>query len=173
MTGFIQRFRGALAAAGLIVRPTADTPDTDSPSLTSGSGAPAATEPNGSLYARTTGKIYQRVSGAWQDLMDAAVHLITDTGNYYAGANVEAALQEVGADFALLKTGQLTVANGTNSGTAVVGTAYNGKPAFACMNAQDGTIHVVGAVVASGTLTVGLSGNVTADRLVGYFIDGR
>ena len=40
-----------------------------SPTVTSGSGAPSATEPNGSVYLRTNGSsastLYVRVSGAW------------------------------------------------------------------------------------------------------------
>ena len=36
-----------------------------SPTLTSGSGAPSASEPNGSMYFRTNGVEYNRVAGAW------------------------------------------------------------------------------------------------------------
>jgi hypothetical protein len=40
-----------------------------SPTVTSGSGAPSASEPNGSVYLRTNGAaantLYMRISGAW------------------------------------------------------------------------------------------------------------
>ena len=41
-----------------------------SPTITSGSGAPTATEPNGSLYMRTNAAnadeaLYSRIGGAW------------------------------------------------------------------------------------------------------------
>jgi hypothetical protein len=43
---------------------------TTSPTITSGTGAPSATEPNGSVYMRTNGtngddSLYMRIGGAW------------------------------------------------------------------------------------------------------------
>ena len=47
-----------------------DSKGTASPTITAGSGAPSATEPNGSLYLRTDAStaddsLYQRVGGSW------------------------------------------------------------------------------------------------------------
>ena len=66
------RFRSAVGAAfrklTIWTSPSEDKIAT-SPTLTSGSGAPSATEPNGSLYLRTGGAatttLYARISGAW------------------------------------------------------------------------------------------------------------
>lgn len=68
--------------------------------------------------------------------------------------------------------GTLEVASGQSTGTASVGTLYNGRPAFAVLNEVDGTVSVVAAVVAAGTLTVTLSGNTTGDRTVAYRVEG-
>lgn len=66
---FAERLRKAFAAVGIGVRSSATQRDADVPTITSGSGAPSASEPNGSLYMRTGGgadtTLYQRVSGAW------------------------------------------------------------------------------------------------------------
>lgn len=139
ISNLIQRFRGYLSLLGLVVRTSEEAADSASPSITAGSAAPDAAEPNGSFYLRTNGQVYHRTGGAWVELSS-------------------------------IVTGSLTVTNGTNSGTASVGAAYNGKPVVAMLNGQDGSIYVVGASIASGTLTVGLSGNVTANRAVGYVI---
>ena len=71
MASFAYRYRKAIAAVGLGVRPAATTADADVPTVTSGSGAPTATtEPNGSIYLRTNGAIgddslYMRIGGSW------------------------------------------------------------------------------------------------------------
>lgn len=67
---FAYRYRKALAAVGLGVRPAATTADADVPTVTSGTGAPSAAEPNGSLYMRTNGSngddsLYMRIGGSW------------------------------------------------------------------------------------------------------------
>lgn len=41
---------------------------TSGPTITKGSGAPASSEPNGSIYLRTDGYAYSRQSGTWQVL---------------------------------------------------------------------------------------------------------
>ena len=66
---FAQRFRKALRATHVGFA-SADTADADVPTLTSGSGAPTAAEPNGSLYTDTAGTdgddtLYARIGGAW------------------------------------------------------------------------------------------------------------
>ncbi len=71
MASFAYRYRKAIAAVGLGVRPAVDTIDASVPTITSGSGAPTATtEPNGSLYMRTGGangddSLYMRIGGSW------------------------------------------------------------------------------------------------------------
>lgn len=62
--------RKAVAATGFVVKPAAGTVVTSAPVITSGTGAPSAAQPNGSLYIRTDGasatSLYVRVSGAWE-----------------------------------------------------------------------------------------------------------
>lgn len=67
---FAERIRKPLRALGFGVAPAATTADGSVPTITSGSGAPSATEPNGSLYMRTDAStaddvLYARVGGAW------------------------------------------------------------------------------------------------------------
>lgn len=65
-----QNMRSGVAAVGYIVKALpADLPSV-APTVTSGSGAPTATEPNGSIYLRTNGAsadeaIYARIGGSW------------------------------------------------------------------------------------------------------------
>jgi len=65
-----QNMRSGVAAVGYIVKALpADLPSV-APTVTSGSGAPTATEPNGSIYLRTNGAsadeaIYARIAGSW------------------------------------------------------------------------------------------------------------
>ncbi len=58
--------RAAWSFVGLEIRPSADIAG---PTITSGTGAPASAEPNGSVYLRTDGAggstVYERVAGAW------------------------------------------------------------------------------------------------------------
>ena len=74
---FAYRYRKGLAALSLGVRQTATTADSDVPTITSGSGAPSAAEPNGSIYLRTNAgdadqSIYSRIGGAWVAIDGAA-----------------------------------------------------------------------------------------------------
>lgn len=59
----------SLAAAALAIGASPTDDPTTKPSLTTGAGAPSASEPNGSIYLRTDGAadttVYARVSGAW------------------------------------------------------------------------------------------------------------
>lgn len=62
--------RGGVAVVGLAVKTAETTAPLSAPTVTSGSGVPATTEPNGSLYLRTNGTnadtaLYVRVSGSW------------------------------------------------------------------------------------------------------------
>jgi len=65
-----QKFRKALAAVGVVVLSTARESVITAPLITSGTGAPTAADPNGSLYLRTDGSdgddsLYMRIAGAW------------------------------------------------------------------------------------------------------------
>lgn len=67
---FAYRYRKALAAVGLGVRTSATEVDASTPTITAGSGAPSASEPNGSIYMRTNAStaaesIYSRIGGSW------------------------------------------------------------------------------------------------------------
>jgi hypothetical protein len=65
-----QNMRSGVAALGYIVKSSAGQDPTAAPTLTSGAGAPTATEPNGSIYLRTNAAtadeaVYARIGGAW------------------------------------------------------------------------------------------------------------
>jgi hypothetical protein len=64
-----QKLKRALAAYGIVVRVSNTSDLATDPTISSGSGAPSAAEPNGSIYLRTGGAsgttLYMRVSGAW------------------------------------------------------------------------------------------------------------
>ncbi len=65
-----QNMRSGVAALGYVVKSSAGQAPTAAPTLTSGSGAPTATEPNGSIYLRTDAAtadeaVYSRIAGAW------------------------------------------------------------------------------------------------------------
>jgi hypothetical protein len=68
-TSLKTRFRNGFSAAGYIVRNAATSADSTSPTITSGAGAPTASEPDGSMYLRTNGTstttLYLRVASAW------------------------------------------------------------------------------------------------------------
>lgn len=59
------------SAAGIAVRKLSvwlsgkESTIATSPTLSAGTGAASATEPNGSVYLRTNGDVSQRISGAW------------------------------------------------------------------------------------------------------------
>jgi hypothetical protein len=65
-----QNMRSGLAALGYVVKSTASQDPTVAPTVTSGTGVPATTEPNGSIFLRTDGAnadqaIYARIAGSW------------------------------------------------------------------------------------------------------------
>tara|TARA_R110000824_G_C14929815_1_gene648601 strand:+ start:289 stop:525 length:237 start_codon:yes stop_codon:yes gene_type:complete len=74
---FQQKERGTWSFNGVGVKATADELDTVTPTITSGAGAPSATEPNGSLYLRNDGgtadlAIYVRQGAAWIVMLGAS-----------------------------------------------------------------------------------------------------
>lgn len=65
---FASRLRKAFAAVGLGVRSSAAQYDVYVPLITSGTGAPSASDPNGSLWLRTDGPPAYRAGSAWRSL---------------------------------------------------------------------------------------------------------
>ena len=70
MASFVQRWRGACSFVGVGVKATAREVDSDTPQVTSGTGAPSAVLPNGSVYLKTdaadaTDSRHMRIAGAW------------------------------------------------------------------------------------------------------------
>ena len=66
----MQRLRKPLAAVGFGVRSSATQADSVVPTVTSGSGAPSSTEPDGSVYMRTDASdgddaLYSMISSSW------------------------------------------------------------------------------------------------------------
>lgn len=111
-----------------------------SPTVTSGSGAPSASEPNGSLYLRTGGAaattLYLRISGAWvavgaSVLPSASVFLSAEvTGNGSAQNTAHGLGTTPSLVFAIASDhsgGQFTVTYGTHTSTNAVVTVTNGE----------------------------------------------
>lgn len=69
MTRFSSFLKGSLAAVGIGIRSSATQATSSVPTATSGTGAPSASEPDGSVYLRTDGAvgttIYERAAGVW------------------------------------------------------------------------------------------------------------
>jgi len=71
-----QKLKRSIGAYGFIIRTASNSVLANDPSISSGTGVPSATEPNGSTWHRTDGTVgaslYSRVGGAWKALADAA-----------------------------------------------------------------------------------------------------
>ena len=70
MSKFAYRYRKPIAALGLGVRQAATTVDTSVPTITSGTGVPSSTEPNGSVFMRTDASgaaaaLYMMIGSSW------------------------------------------------------------------------------------------------------------
>ena len=75
LSSLFHNLRKPIAATGLAVKTSASQAATSAPTITSGSGAPSASEPDGSVYMRTGGtavltSFYVRVSSAWVAVAD-------------------------------------------------------------------------------------------------------
>lgn len=86
MTDIASKFRRALSAVGFQVKGSADESDDTSPTLTSGAGAPTATEPSGSFYIRNDGAVptslYRSAGGGtWAPVIPAYALSSEVTGN--------------------------------------------------------------------------------------------
>jgi hypothetical protein len=131
------RFRDA---AGVAIRKlVAWTGETEiaiatSPTVTSGSGAPSATEPNGSLYLRTNGgaasTLYARISGAWAPPTPATFLSAEVSGNGSAQSTAHGLATIPTLVFAIpsnTTAGAFVVAYGTHTTTDAVVTVTNGE----------------------------------------------
>ena len=70
MTRFYSFLKGSLAAVGVGVRSSTTQAASSVPTITSGTGVPATSEPNGSTFLRTDGAnadqaLYCRIGGSW------------------------------------------------------------------------------------------------------------
>ena len=137
------RFRSAVGAAfrklTIWTAPSEEKIAT-SPTLTSGSGAPSATEPNGSVYLRTNGAatttLYARISGAWvavtaSALPAASVFLSAEiTGNGSAQNTAHGLATVPALVFAIpsnMTAGAFVVTYGTHTDTNAIVTVTNGE----------------------------------------------
>ena len=105
-----------------------------SPTLTSGSGAPSATEPNGSVYLRTNGSsastLYVRVSSAWVPTSPATFLSAEITGNGSSQSTAHGLATVPTLVFAIpsnLTAGAFVVAYGTHTDTNAIVTVTNGE----------------------------------------------
>ena len=137
------RFRDSVGAAfrKLTVWTSGAAADvTTSPTVTSGSGAPSASEPNGSVYLRTGGAaattLYLRVSSAWVAVgasvtPSASVFLSSEQTGNGSAQNVAHGLSTTPAlVFAIpsnLSGGVLSVAYGTHTSTNAIVTVTTGE----------------------------------------------
>jgi len=144
---FLRRFFGNPAGAGGalvqklgIALSSNFADDASAPTITAGSGVPSATAVDGSLYLRTNGTTYRRVSSAWSALVstgaDFASGLTTDTiGEHTSAAGVT-------VDSVLLKDGAVTVGSGGSVSTDTISekTAAAGVTIDGCL-VKDGFVQ--------------------------------
>ena len=105
-----------------------------SPTVTSGSGAPSATEPNGSVYLRTNGSsastLYVRVSGAWVPTSPATFLSAEITGDWSAQSTAHGLATVPTLVFAIpsdITGGAFAVAYGTHTTTNAIATVTTGE----------------------------------------------
>lgn len=105
-----------------------------SPTITAGSGAPSATEPDGSLYLRTGGAggttIYIRTGGAWVTPSPVSFLSTEQTGNGSAQSVAHGLGTTPSVVFVVpsdITGGVFTVAYGTHTSTNAVVTVTNGE----------------------------------------------
>lgn len=68
-TNLKARIRSGFSSVGYIVRASQTAADSTSPTISTGTGVPSASEPDGSIYLRADGAaattLYVRAAGAW------------------------------------------------------------------------------------------------------------
>ena len=137
MTAGPLRFR---AAAGVAIRKLSvwtgatEALIATSPTVTSGSGAPSAAEPNGSVYLRTNGTsastLYVRVSSAWVPTSPATFLSAEITGNGSAQSTAHGLATVPALVFAIpsdITGGAFAVTYGTHTTTNAIVTVTNGE----------------------------------------------
>lgn len=141
---FAQRLRKALAAVKFGIRSSETQADADVPLLSSGSGAPSASEPNGSIYTRTgAAGLYQRVGGAWVNNSNADAIAYDDDNGSLVATTVNGALDELSTP--------LTLTAGAEA-TNVIDITVAGPAHVAQYIAQVYTAAMLEAVAANFTL---------------------
>ena len=131
------RFRSAVGAAfrklTIWTAPSEEKIAT-SPTITSGSGAPSATEPNGSVYLRTNGSsastLYVRVSSAWVPTSPATFLSAEITGDGSAQSTAHGLATVPTLVFAIpsdITGGAFAVAYGTHTTTNAIATVTTGE----------------------------------------------
>lgn len=136
MADIASKFRRALSAVGIQIKGLADEADTLSPTITSGAGAPTATEPANSFYLRNDGadkasSLYRSAgSGTWAHALPgyALSNEVTGNGaaqNFAHGFGVVPAL--VVAIPSDLTGGAYTVVYGVHTSTNAITTVTTGE----------------------------------------------
>lgn len=102
-TKFAARWRRAFRAVGIGIASSAGQADASTPTISSGAGAPTATEPNGSLFLRTDAAsvgeaVYGRLGGGWGPMIGANPDSDPgDAGTLQALSNASVSLTSAGA----------------------------------------------------------------------------
>lgn len=130
------RFRRGLSMVGLAIKGSADEADTTSPTITSGSGVPTATEPANSFYIRNDGadkatSLYRSSGGGtWVTALPGYNLSAEVTGNGSAQSTahtlgaVPSVVIAIPSD---LTGGAFTVVYGTHTSTNSIATVTSGE----------------------------------------------
>jgi hypothetical protein len=156
---FAARHRKPIAAVGLGIRSTATQADASVPTITSGSGAPSASEVDGSLYLRTNGAVYNRIGSAWELMGAADVADPGDAGAIPVTQSASVAITTAGAETRTLAIptfiGQrLSICLDTDGGDCVitVASAVNQTGNNTLTGADAGDHISLEAITVGGTL---------------------
>lgn len=130
------KFRRGLAMVGIAIKGSADEADTTSPTITSGSGAPTATEPANSFYLRSDGSdkalsLYRSSGGGTWVTALPGYNLsaeITGNGSSQSTAHTLGAVPSVVIAIPSdLTGGAFTVVYGTHTSTNSLATVTTGE----------------------------------------------
>jgi len=129
------KFRRGLSMVGLALKGSADESDATSPTLTSGAGAPTATEPAGSFFIRNDGTVptslYRSAGGGTWAPVIPAYNLsaeITANGSAQSTAHTLGAVPSVVIAIpSNLTGGVFVVSYGTHTSTDSIATVTTGE----------------------------------------------